>query len=447
MEGTIDDVPACRVRNFANVEQTAEVILQSARSNPAVAGRQRVTLRAAEERVVQFPEARGKIASGYFEVRVAVDDFAQDNQFYCSFQANAARRVLAIADQNSSLFFVRQAFEVAGPASFRLGELHPNKLPNAPLRDYECVILAAGSGLDRSGGTLLKTFVQDGGGLLIAPPSHGGQRGNDAATYNLLLADLMPAKLLPPVFGSVDRNRNSRLVDVDFAHPVFKIFSDAANGDPASARFFQYFTTAPVARSGAATLAAFDDGHAALMETTFGKGKVLLWTAGLDAQWSDLPLKPIFLPLIHQMIGYLARPQVKTESLVIGQPILPHDFDPRQTVEVILPDGSQQEMAVGAVSFNETWQAGIYRLRQRGKEVCVAVNLDRRESDPQALSPADFLARLSRSHEETQVAGVFGSTETSELDRERSQKLWRLALLALLVILVAEGWLAKRTLR
>jgi hypothetical protein len=444
IDGTIEDVPACRVKNFSNVEQMTDVTLYLGRFAYA---RQRVVLQRDEEKVVQFPEARDKLQSagaGYFEVRAGIDDFAEDNRFYCSaaMASSASRRILAVTNNSATIFFARQAFSIAG-APFRVFEISPNQISDHPLADYECVLIFSGSGLNRNGAEVLRKFVEAGGGLLIAPsPSAGSQ---DVSAFNLMLSELMPAKLLPPLFTTVDRNRSRRLTDVEYLHPIFKLFAEPANGDPGSARFFQYFAVDAVLRSGAITLASFDDNHAALIETTVGKGKVLLWTAGLDAQWSDLPLKPIFLPLIHQMAGYLARPQLKRESLAIGQPIFLDGYNASQEMKVVLPDGAERELPARTSSFNETNQAGIYRFYQQGREASFAVNLDRRESDPQSLSPADFLARLSRGSEDAQVAGVFGSAEVSEVERERTQKFWRLALFVLLLLLIGEGWLAKRT--
>ena len=445
LDGTIEEVPACRVKNFATVEQLTDVTLHLGQYAYT---RQRVVLQVGEEKVLQFPEARDKMQSasaGYFEVRAGIDDFTEDDRFYCSkaTASDEARRILSITNNSAAIFFVRQAFSIAG-APFRLYEISPNQVSDHPLSDFECALLSSGSGLNRNGAAALKKYVEAGGGLLVTPSSSAAG-GQDASTFNLMLSDLMPAKLLPPVFTTVDRNRSRRLTDVDYSHPIFKLFAEPANGDPGSARFFQYFGVDAASRQSATTLGSFDDNRAALIEATFGKGKVLLWTAGLDAQWSDLPLKPIFLPLIHQIAGYLARPELKKESLAIGQPIFLDGFNSSQEMKVVLPDGAERELPPRTASFNETNQAGIYRFFQQGGEASFAVNLDRRESDPQALSPADFLARLSHNGEDVQVAGVFGGAEVSEVERERTQKFWRLALFVLLLLLIAEGWLAKRT--
>ena len=53
-------------------------------------------------------------------------------------------------------------------------------------------------------------------------------------------------------------------------------------------------------------LARFDDGAPALVERRVGNGRVLMWTSSLDLQWTDLPLKSIFLPFVHRMATTLA---------------------------------------------------------------------------------------------------------------------------------------------
>ena len=53
-------------------------------------------------------------------------------------------------------------------------------------------------------------------------------------------------------------------------------------------------------------LARFDDGAAALVERRLGAGRVLAWPTSLDGSWSDLALKPVFLPFVRQAATFLA---------------------------------------------------------------------------------------------------------------------------------------------
>jgi len=46
-----------------------------------------------------------------------------------------------------------------------------------------------------------------------------------------------------------------------------------------------------------------------MIEKKYGMGKVLLFTSSLDSNWSDFPLRPNYLPLLHQAVYYLAQPK------------------------------------------------------------------------------------------------------------------------------------------
>src|SRR5207245_5829242 len=44
----------------------------------------------------------------------------------------------------------------------------------------------------------------------------------------------------------------------------------------------------------------------ALLEKKLGKGRVLWFTSACDREWSDWTRSRLYLPLMHQMLGYLA---------------------------------------------------------------------------------------------------------------------------------------------
>src|SRR5262249_14190055 len=88
----------------------------------------------------------------------------------------------------------------------------------------------------------------------------------------------------------------------------------------------------------------FPEGAPALIESRLGEGRVLLWASTVDRDWTNLPIQPVFLPLVQQATRYLARaPMREPEApLVVGQhhEILLRDGDLR--VEVTQPSGGQR---------------------------------------------------------------------------------------------------------
>ena len=44
-----------------------------------------------------------------------------------------------------------------------------------------------------------------------------------------------------------------------------------------------------------------------------------MWTTTLDDSWTDIGVKPIFLPLVHQLVRYLSHYEPATSWFTVGQ--------------------------------------------------------------------------------------------------------------------------------
>lgn len=431
----------CRVRNFAEQEQEIAVRLLPAASSRRPLAVQRLVLAAGAEQTVHFAGAGlalGETREGArcFEISAATDEFAGDNRFYVVPPAPQRYHVLLVQGEDSAEHYLRSALELPG-AGLELTASTPNTLESVLANEFAAVVLAGVTGVSNGAAEKLRDYVQQGGGLIIAlgsrPPGE---------TFNHLLAALLPGRVL----SSVANGREAvALTDIDFAHPVFSVFRDPANGDPSSIQVRKRYQIQP--RAEAVRLAGFEDGLPALLELAVGKGKVLLWASTLDLSGGNLPVRGIFVPLLHQWLDFVRRAEAQTAVTMVGQPILINgEFEAGKAITVTLPDGSRQEQsfAVPAV-FTETALPGHYLFEQRGRRSWRAVNLDARESDPLALTPEDLQARFNRPQEETQLSGVFGVSAPSAREVERQQRLWRVALWAVLGALLLEGWLASRT--
>ena len=94
-----------------------------------------------------------------------------------------------------------------------------------------------------------------------------------------------------------------RLDDWNRDHPVFKPFSDPQYGDLQRLSFRCFAALEPA--DGTHVLARFQDGSPALLERQHGRGKVLWFASSCDRDWGDWPHSRLFVPLVHQLLGYL----------------------------------------------------------------------------------------------------------------------------------------------
>ena len=55
----------------------------------------------------------------------------------------------------------------------------------------------------------------------------------------------------------------------------------------------------------AKVLATASGGHPLLLEKAVGRGIVLLFASAADRDWGDWPQSRLYVPLVHQIVGYL----------------------------------------------------------------------------------------------------------------------------------------------
>ncbi|HEX8089439.1 MAG TPA: hypothetical protein VF762_11330, partial [Blastocatellia bacterium] len=199
------------------------------------------------------------------------------------------------------------------------------------------------------------------------------------------------------------------------------------------------------AGEGAMTIAALDDGSPILVEGIAGRGKVLLLNTSLDTAWNDLPLTPMFLPLVRQMLEYLGGREA-TSAYMIGQVFTAPPDAEGAPPAIESPSGARigdaRRNSAGELSV-EGAEQGFYKMRYRDRVDQRAVNVDRKESDFARLDLDEFIAGVSPGPADESAPDVARSSLSAE-EVEAKQRLWLPLLLLSLALFVAEALLARR---
>jgi hypothetical protein len=255
--------------------------------------------------------------------------------------------------------------------------------------------------------TALVRFVESGGGLFLSVGSKV-----DTSVWNERFAAILPQPLsltrtaaaLPGQAAgeTVDDRPAARLLPLDRRHPMLANFPARGEG-LASARFFRFLLLEPVPETaGASVILRYETGAPALVERNVGKGRVMLLSTTVDREWTDLPIRAGFLPLIQEAARRLAGTSERggNSVLVVGQRreiTLPPG---ERRLEITKPDGAvwvanKERGTAQTVTFTETDEPGIYRVRGAGPDGVLGgrpaegfvVNIDPSESDPTRLAP------------------------------------------------------------
>lgn len=368
-------------------------------------------------------------------VRISDDPLAFDNvQYFVLSPAEPIHvaRLAARTGPEDGLFLTR-ALSIGDRPHIDLASRAGDDLPADALARARVAIVddAAVSG---AGAARLARFVRDGGGLLFV----AGPR----ASWPERELDVLPASIGP----MVDRTRGTpaSMSALEYGHAVFEPFRAPRSGDFSSARVYAYRASKPAAD--AQVLARFDDGAPALIERRVGLGRVLLWTSTFDLEWTDLPLEPVFLPLVHRMVRYLAEYRERPASLTVGHllEIGPGTSDKERVV--LAPGGERHPVPGRDASVIALDQQGFYEVHDpsagTGPVEVVASNVDLAESDFTPVDPQEIVAAVGGGGAAT-AAGQPGQTPPDEW-QERTQRLWWYLLFAGILLLTAETWLAER---
>ena len=336
-----------------------------------------------------------------------------------------------------------------GPDPFSVQVLPAEKWNDVQLKDYQVVVLANVERFTPSQAQQIEQFVYDGGGLLVAP-------GNLSRPeeYNALLykngAGVLPGELYPPT--AADGSQATALLGIQLDHAVFRFLRGRPDPLP-PATIARYFPA--TRRPDARRLAEYGSGEAFVIGGESGRGRVLLVTVPLDADWSTLPLSNFYLPFVQSAVRYLASGAIPDRNLRPGAPIVATLGAGSEgvTASVVLPDGTRQDLPVvrfggrGDVRFTDTDRPGRYRvvLQGGGKPEQVlnyVVATPRVESDLTPLSEErwrELEQSLGMKRLEFQERPIGEALATPRGGRE----LWGIVLGMVLVLGVVEMYVAR----
>jgi hypothetical protein len=372
-------------------------------------GQQLADLAADEEAAVPFRIVAPQAGLHWGEVRLQGDAFAEDDRFYVALQTVAPARVLVVdGDPGASLFdsetfYLFSALQprgTLGPPLFHPKPLVWEGLEQERLSDYRVIVLCNVEALSPQVRQGLHQFVIDGGGLIFFT---GHQV--DAARYNPLFygsdTPLLPVALSEPVQQPEEAPVTLQLTDG--AHEALTVFSDGGEEMLARGRFYRYFSVADDGSTDADVLLSYENGHPFLLEQSLGRGRVLLFTSTADRDWTDLPTRTAYVPLVHGLFGYAAQ---LSEAAQRPQVFLPGPTSVRirgaqdgSILTILAPDRKEllsrfaRRDGVIEAPVTEYTVPGIYRLSTGIDTDYLAANATRAESDFAKLQQADLQAR------------------------------------------------------
>ena len=396
-----------------------------------------LSLNSRDSRVVEFTGFNLNEGANRGTIEISSGDFAPDNRFYFTLRRETPAKALIVESASrghSDSLHLQNALTTNDdlPFTFTLkstGSVDPASIPAQSL-----VILNDAGEINPPLADALVKFVNAGGQLIVAT---GPQ--TQAESFNQSFQQIAPAVLREAVQPKA--GESAAITDVKFDHPIFEVFQQS--GRLAAANVFGYFRSEP--RPNATVLARFEDGSPALLESNTGKGRVLLFTSSLGSSWNDLPLTPLYLPFIHQMVRYAGTHETNA-WYALGQTFTVKKDGSSAPPAVDTPAGARLNEARSTPEGEllvTAREPGFYRLRYSSQPDFAAVNVDGGEGDFSKLNLQEFVAGVTGGAGAAEGAGASQNLSGEEI--EGRHKVWWSLLLVALVLLLIESLLARRT--
>ncbi len=186
-------------------------------------------------------------------------------------------------------------------------------------RRFAVVVLANVPMLPKAVADRLVEFVEAGGGLLIAPGIRVKPTFYNSWT-TASAASVVPARL---VERRLVENSPRHLEPKTFSHPALRLVSDPEGSDITAALVKSYWTVAPNERDRQVRVGGrLNTGEPFLVERKVGKGRVAMLATALDPSCGNLPALKSFVPLVHELVYYLAAPTMLEPNVAPGGEIV-----------------------------------------------------------------------------------------------------------------------------
>lgn len=312
-------------------------------------------------------------------LRLPADTLARDNTLTLPIVFPPPVRVRVVDGAPSSLLHRGEVYFLSRALRAQNGQRTPLEVrvvgPSGlgdGLSETDVVVLANVASLPDDDAAALTAFVERGGGLLVTAGARLGVQWANTRLGALLPGTLRGEKStakLGETAGTAETGL--RVGAADMEHPALRGLrapnGTRLRGDSSTAgliglrdaRTHTYMLSEPGAQNtDRSVLLRFENGAPLLSARRVGQGRVMFWATTVDRDWSDIAIRPGFLPLMQQLVLSLAGALGADDRHVFaaGQAV---DFirDPGLTALTVLAPGGVRDTWRPTSPADDTWQS------------------------------------------------------------------------------------------
>ena len=338
----------------------------------------RRAFRQGKESVLSFALPALKPGTHTARVETHTDNLRFDNTFYFLIHVHERLPVLCVGTDSDLQYLVSAlGVSLAGSGAIEIRRTAPGALLDERLSDYKSVFLCNALPLDGQAILHVENYVREGGVIILFPGDRALPEDYQAWACLVSPAGVVDAQIRDK--GTV-LNWSQRL------HPLVRTL--ASKDDNAPVVSIRRRLSWPSIPDSAKTIISAGSDSPFLIENVYGEGKALQFAVSTDRAWSNFPLSPFYLPLLHQAVKHGAGIRARRPFRWTSATFVLRESDVNVRGGMIDPNGKD-------VVIHETFKdgrsiriaedlltPGIYSSMAEGVAApSMALNAVRRESD------------------------------------------------------------------
>jgi len=377
--------------------------------------------------------------AGWQEMEIKIDDYPIqfDDSYYINFNIKESIKVLSINNSTNDRYLTAL---FRGLNQFDLDNVSESSIQYDKFKDYDLIIMTSLTSVSSGLSASLKTYVENGGNILVFPP-----RTANVETYNAFLNQLNANSI------SQWDNTEQAVSKINTSEFVFdNVYTSTDSNLKLPITKGHYDFTSFSARGGEYLL-KYRSGQNFLTKYNRGKGKFYVCAAPLDVKYNDLVTNAeVFVPMLYKLS--FSATQSDKISYIIGKDNYTEVNNTSSNNEIIYKIKGEEEFIPGQTNMGNTSlinfnnmisKAGFYNLNLEDQQIKgLAFNYDRIESN------LDYKSSEELNEEYGASANIISNTASADLSQIIKQKdqgirFWKWCLILALLFLAIETLLLR----
>lgn len=292
------------------------------------------------------------------KIEIGEDNLKRDNTYYFVYEKEKETPILITYEREEDIFYFKKLFSVI--EDYKIDYLPLKEIKKISLSSYSLVFLVNPFKIDQFLKWQLLNYLKKGGKAI------------------LILGRVLEENKFEEIFETLERWEGKGFLTIEKweeNHFIFQGFKEKVIKEP------KFYQAVSLEKKNLKGLAYFNNNFPFLLEDTLNN--LLIFTTNFSDDYTDIPAKILFLPLILRTIEYLGIK--RKNNFFVGETII-LNFDLPQ-IKIITPFGNflketYLEKGMRIVKFGETKEPGIYQFEDK----LVAVNVREKEGNLKKLN-------------------------------------------------------------